>query len=123
MKEKIKTESQEAIALSKWAKQNKEEHPELRLFFAIPNGGLRHITTASRMKLEGVRKGVLDYMLPVARHGKHGLFIELKKVKGGSTSPEQRKEILDLKKEGYAAVVAKGADEGIRYLKKYLNIK
>lgn len=120
---KVKTESQEAMTFSKWAKQNKEEHPELRLLFAVPNGGKRHIATASRMKLEGVRAGVLDYMLPVARHGKHGLFIELKRIKGGSTSPEQRQEILDLKKEGYAAVVAKGADEGIRYLKKYLNIK
>lgn len=70
--------------------------PELRWFHAIPNGGSRGDDAKSRairggqMKAEGVRKGVADTFLPVARGGWHGLYIEIKKPgKRSSTSEEQ----------------------------------
>src|SRR5262245_64718583 len=50
-----------------------------RLCFAIPNGGARDVITAGRLKAEGVRAGVPDVCLPVARAGYHGLFLEVKR--------------------------------------------
>lgn len=90
------------------------------LLFAIPNGGKRHITTALKMKLEGVRKGVPDLFLPVARHGFHGLFIELKKAKGGTTSRDQKHWLSTLAKQGYAAYLCRGADAAKEAITDYL---
>jgi hypothetical protein len=94
--------------------------------FAIPNGGIRDKITAARLKAEGVRKGVLDVMLPVARHGMHGLFIELKRPKSegltkGQTSDSQDDEIAELRAEGYGACVCYGWQEAVAVLKEYLS--
>jgi hypothetical protein len=40
---------------------------QLSLMFAIPNGGLRHKAEANKLKSEGVKAGVPDIMLPIAR--------------------------------------------------------
>ena len=77
-----------------------EIHPELRLMFAIPNGGQRNPATAGRLKAEGVKAGVPDTFLPIARRDFHGLFIEFKKV-GGKTSPAQDEMILQLRRQKY----------------------
>ena len=71
-------------------------HPELvtRLFH-VPNGGRRSKGEAVRFKAQGVRPGVLDYFLPVARGGHHGLAIELKRH-DGDLEGEQRVEIEQL---------------------------
>ena len=82
--------------------------PELGLLFAIPNGGKRGIATAARLKLEGVKPGVPDLMLPVARQGFHGLFIEMKRTKGSSVSREQKTFATALQQQRYRVEVAKG---------------
>lgn len=64
--------------------------PALRWLHAIPNGGYRDPVTAARMKAEGVKSGVADVFLPVARHGMHGLYIEMKKPGKGRSSEEQK---------------------------------
>lgn len=46
--------------------------------FAIPNGGKRNVREAARLKRQGVKAGVSDLMLNIARNGYHGLDIELK---------------------------------------------
>jgi hypothetical protein len=63
--------------------------PALRWLHAIPNGGYRDPVTAARMKAEGVKSGVADIFLPVARGGVHGLYIEMKKPGSGKQSKEQ----------------------------------
>lgn len=93
--------------------------PELRLFHAIPNGGHRSRRTAGAMKAEGVRRGVPDYCLPVARGGFHGLYIELKNATG-RTSPEQRQWIADLTEQGYRAVVVRQWEAAWDELRSYL---
>lgn len=53
--------------------------PELKWVFAIPNGGERNPVVAARLKNEGVKSGVSDICLPIARRGYHGFFLEMKK--------------------------------------------
>lgn len=88
--------------------------------FAIPNGGHRHVATAKKMKSEGVRAGVPDCMLPVAKGGYHGIFIELKKTKTGRVSKEQKAWNEFLNEQGYLAVICYGFDEAKKAIEEYL---
>lgn len=117
----MKTESEEQIKVIQWCKRNTHLHPELDEIFAIPNGGKRHIATASRLKLEGVKPGIPDLFLSVARRGFHGLYIEMKSMVG-DLSPAQKKRIPKLKARGYAVIVCKGAAKAIHLIKSYLKI-
>lgn len=76
------SETLEQQALFQWAAYNETIIPELKLLHAIPNGGKRYKATAVRLKKEGVRSGVPDVFLPVARHDKHGLYVEMKAYRG-----------------------------------------
>lgn len=112
------TEHQEQAALIQWFDV---QHKDLRgRLFAIPNGGQRHVAVATKLKAEGVRRGVPDLMLPVARHGFHGLFIELK-AKGGRPTKEQLDWLGFLGEQGYMAVVCVGAQAAINTISSYLN--
>ena len=108
------TESQEQQAVVEWALWK-----GLPLL-AIPNGGKRSAATAARLKAEGVRPGVPDLLLPMARRGFHGLFIEMKRTKGGRVSDAQREWLHLLDAEGYRAIVCYGAGEAIREIEAYL---
>ena len=90
------------------------------LLFAIPNGGQRNVIVASKLKAEGVRAGVPDLFLAVARHGGHGLFIEMKKAKGGQTSDKQDAMIAALDAQGYYTVVSHGWESAKRSIESYL---
>ena len=90
------------VALFCCASQHFNEYPQLRLMYAIPNGGKRDKITASNLKAEGVKAGMLDVCLPWPNCGKHGLYIELKVGKHKPTE-EQYWYIAELKKAGFAA--------------------
>ena len=78
--------------------------PELRWLHAIPNGGSRNIAEAKKMKGEGIKSGILDLFLPVARHGFYGFYIELKFKKNTlSSNQEEFKDFVE--KQGYLARV------------------
>jgi len=123
MQNKIKSESEEQIRLMQWCKRNQKKHPKLRKIFAIPNGGKRHIATAARMKLEGVKRGVPDLFLPVPSRGYAGLFIEMKRIKGGKISKDQEEWKEMLSEENFAWVLAKGFVQAKRLIKGYLKLK
>ena len=76
----IQREAQEQRALFRWAALHTSKYPGLEMLFAIPNGGRRDARTAALLKAEGMRAGVPDICLPVARHGYGALWIELKCV-------------------------------------------
>ena len=95
-------------------------HPTVRIF-AIPNGGRRGKLEAMRLQLEGVSPGVPDLMLPTPRGKHHGLFIEMKRTKGGRTSTEQKDWIAYLNAQGYRAVVCKGFEEAKNEIECYLS--
>lgn len=109
----------EGVNLMRWVRLSTARYPDLARMYHIPNGGDRHRAVAAKMKAEGVRKGVLDYCLPVARGGWHGLYIELKAGKGRPT-PEQKDEIEHLRRDGYRAELCTGWQACVDVLVSYL---
>lgn len=114
------TENQEQAALFEWASMSEGRHPELKLLHSIPNGGYRPPRTAAILKATGVKAGVPDICLPVARGGFYGLYIEMKREKGGSLSASQRVWLNRLDKQGYRAVVCKGFEAARAEILNYL---
>lgn len=115
------TEAQEQEWLFQWATAMRTlRWPELELMFHVPNGGSRNKVEAARLKAQGVKAGVPDIFLPVARKGWHGLFIELKRLVGGKVSPEQEMMIKRLNEQGYRAVVCKGWNAAADEIEKYM---
>src|SRR5215471_3443928 len=99
------TEAAHQTALFAWAALSTHQWPELEYMFAVPNGGTRNKVEAGFLKAQGVRSGVPDICLPVARWGKHGLWIELKV--GRNTPTEKQVQWHEaLSRFGYAVVVA-----------------
>lgn len=108
-------ESEEQAALFDWA----DYKPELEWMFAIPNGGSRNPIEAKNLKRQGVRAGVSDIALLLARGKYHALLIELKVGKNIPTK-EQVKFLLHHNINGYCGVICYGAEEAIEVICKYL---
>lgn len=119
----VPTESNEQKTLFEWAKRMEYKWPELSLMYHIPNEGKRSRVTGARMKAEGLRNGVPDICLPVARGGSHGLYIELKRRKGAKITKEQLEWVERLAAEGYVAAVCLGCDEAISLITRYMSGK
>ena len=115
----IATEHAEQVALMQWAEAEAHHHPELGLLFAIPNGGHRVPAVAVKLKREGVKSGVPDLFLPVARQDCHGLWLEMK-AKDGRVSEKQGDWMEKLEEQGYRVAVAFSAEEAITVIKEYL---
>lgn len=115
------SEHEEQVALMEWAAYQANAAPELGLLFAIPNGGDRHPAVAAKLKAEGVKAGVPDLMLPVARGPYHGAFVELK-VGRNRPHAAQLEWIERLRRQGYYAVVCHGFDEARQAIEDYLSL-
>lgn len=126
-------EHEEQVAVIDWAQLLSGQIPELALLFAIPNGAklpyfqaqgkngktYRWSPEAEKLKREGLRRGVPDLFLPVARNGFHGLFIELKY--GRNKPSDDQVAYLDaVAAQGYLAAVCWGAEDAIETLTEYL---
>ena len=115
------TESVEQQNLFRWARLQSGAHPELALLYHIPNEGKRSVHTGRRMRAEGLKRGVPDICLPVARGGKHGLYVELKRLRGSKTSDDQREWLAALEAQGYAVALCKGWEAAAEVITKYIN--
>ena len=116
----IPTESEEQQALFRWAAYEAGMYPELKLLYHVPNEGQRSRATGGRMKCEGLKSGVPDICLPVPRDGFHGLYIELKRTKGGRITVEQAEWLENLAAEGYYACICKGWEKASELIVQYL---
>lgn len=96
----VGTEHSHQVALFMWAAHQFQQYPELKWMYAIPNGGERNVAVAGRLRAEGVKSGVSDICLPVARGGFHGLYIEMKKP-GGKESANQKEFGAFVQTQGY----------------------
>ena len=106
-KDCLTTEHAEQVKFVWWFRQ---AYPSV-LIFAIPNGGFRSKVTAQKMKMEGVTPGVPDLCIPEWK-----TYIEMKRVKNSSTSPEQRAIIEQLKGCGYTVEVCKGFEAAKKFV-------
>jgi hypothetical protein len=97
---------------------NFEETGALRLF-AVPNGGIRYIQEAIRLKAEGVQRGIPDLVLPIPRGGYCGAYLELKATKG-RLSEEQKDWLCFLESQGYAVEVSWAVQDAFQFLRDYL---
>ena len=114
------SEEQEQEAVFEWVVLMRNQYPELDLLYHCPNGADRHPAVAAKLKRQGVKAGVPDLFLPVARGGFHGLYIELKRRKGGRVSEEQASWLKALEGQMYRAVVCHGAEEACDEIYRYL---
>lgn len=101
-KDIIPTEHFEQRNLVQWFRRT---YPGVRIF-AIANGGYRTPTTAAKLKAEGVSKGIPDLFVPEWK-----LWIEMKRIKGGTVSPEQKDWISYLESIGYKCIIGKGCED------------
>lgn len=93
--------------------------PELKCFFAVPNQGAARL---KNLQTEGTLRGVFDTFLAVPRNGKHGLFGELKRRKGGKVSQEQYNFAALVTSQGYEAQIWYGCEEAWDSILKYLSV-
>jgi len=115
------TEEQHQIRLFEELDKMAVKHPELLDCTHIPNGGYRPKKTGATMRQSGVKPGFPDIFLPVARKGRHGLFVELKSVKkSAKVSLVQQIVMLRLIDYGYEAVVCYGWEEAYKAIISYL---
>lgn len=107
----------------KWSQQPyiRKKWPELSLLYHIKNETQEGAARVAVDKSMGVKKGVPDLCLPVARGNYHGLYIEMKTDKGRTTS-EQNWWIEHLSQQGNFAEVCHGWESAVRVLEWYLSL-
>lgn len=116
---RLDDESGHQEALFEWAAYHMDCMPELEYMHHIPNGGKRDKRTAVALKRQGVKAGVPDICLPVARNGYHGLYIELKAGKNKATKNREKWQVF-LNDQGYYAVICYGWHEAAKVIEEYL---
>ena len=104
---RVPTEHFEQVAFINWSRAT---YPDL-LIYAIPNGGFRMPQTRKHLKEEGVQPGIPDLHIP-----EFNLYIEMKRVKGGSLSKVQKHIIAHLKSIGCQVEVCLGFQEAKKVL-------
>lgn len=113
-------EGQEQAAL---LREVELRYPEaFKLIYHVPNGGHRHKLVAIKLKGQGVKAGVPDLVLPMARGGYFGLYIEFKAMPpfDAAVSASQDAYIQALTDQGYLAVVCRGHIDALECLRAYL---
>lgn len=95
-------------------------HEYAKLLHHSPNGGKRNAIEAAKFKAMGVRAGFPDLILCIARHGYHGLFIELKTATGKQSDNQKYYQYI-LEEQGYKYVVIRSIEEFKNEISKYLN--
>lgn len=116
----IDREGQEQAALMK---EIELRYPAAaKLIYHVPNGGHRHKLVAVKLKEQGMKAGVPDLVLPMARGGYFGLYIEFKAMPpfDAAVSASQASYIQALIAQGYLAVVCRGHIDALECLRAYL---
>ena len=95
-----------------------------RLMYHVPNGGHRHKLVAIKLKEQGVKAGVPDLVLPMARGGYFGLYIEFKATppNDAPVSTTQHAWIRSLNEQGYLAIICRGHFDAIEQIRAYLRL-
>lgn len=108
----VNGEHVEQVTFVRWFRAT---YPGVRIF-AIPNGGYRDKRTAQRLKDEGVEPGVPDLYVPA-----WGLWIEMKRTKGGKVSEDQAEWLDYLQSVGDSVVVGYGWEDASAKVRTFVN--
>jgi hypothetical protein len=94
------------------------------LIYHVPNGGHRHKMVALKLKGQGVKAGVPDLVLPMARGGYFGLYLEFKATapNDAAVSATQHAWIRRLNDQGYLAIVCRGHFDAMEQIRTYLRL-
>lgn len=94
-------------------------HPDISDFVIhIANEGKRSPRYGAKMKRMGLRKGVSDILITMARHGYHGAWIEIKS-ESGVVSLDQKRFHKQQTSQGYYCEVTIGIDASIAAIEWY----
>lgn len=117
------SEARHQAAVIQWSQQPeiRSRWPELKLLYHIKNETKEGARQIAVDKALGVKKGVPDLHLPVARGSYHSLYIEMKKENGKAT-PEQNWWGEQLLAQGNRCEVCRGWKEAVRVLEWYLSL-
>ncbi len=120
MEPPVPTESAEQQTLFTWAEYNRAKYPELRWMYHIPNEGKRSFQRGAQMRREGLKPGVPDVCLPVARGNYSALYIEMKRIRGGRLTAEQKEWADGLRRCGNLVMRCNGWEQAARVIEQYL---
>ena len=100
----------------------------IKLFSATAQSTFTGWSGINKNKKSGVRRGMPDLIICLPSDQTKSnrdilVFIEMKRLKGGRTSPEQRAWIEFINRSGNYGFVAKGAQVAIDFLKSLLKPK
>jgi hypothetical protein len=127
---KAQTENQIQADFFTWLALHEKKYPELGLFYAIPNGSHKSPAARGLFKRTGLKAGVPDVHLPIARacyvldrrwNGYAGLWIEFKADKG-RVSPIQKEWHERLEKQQHVIAVCRSWTEAANVVIDYLNL-
>nr|DAH33307.1 MAG TPA: Nuclease [Caudoviricetes sp.] len=122
MRNAMRSEDTEQIAVIQWTQYNVNHHPELKWLHHVPNGGSRNRLEAVKLKQMGVKAGVADLCLPYPKGIYCGLYIEMKF--GNNRQQDTQKEFLaDMAAAGHFVATCYSAEEAISIITEYLNLK
>lgn len=119
--------AEQAAVVSWWHHYSKTVPCDHRLLIAIPNAQKlmafatnRHAFMQS-LRNEGFRDGAPDLVLFRPSATFNGLIIEMKRRTKGKVSDVQFAMLDILQESGYCTCIARGADEAIAQIKRYLH--
>jgi len=107
------SEHQEQVAFINWFKLN---FPTM-IIFAIPNGGVRDIGTALKLKKEGALSGVSDLCILIPQN--KTVFLEMK-TETGKLSKSQKEFFKNLDLLGFDYFVGYGAKDASAKFLEYI---
>ena len=84
-------------------------------YWQSQTGGWRSVVTAARLKAEGVSRGVPDLFIPELK-----LFIEMKRIKGGVISQDQKDWKNYLETNGYKVLICNGFENAKKEVEGWL---
>lgn len=118
----IPKEYDEQCAVFDYARVKARQDRRWHLLFSTLNGVRLPIGLAKKCKRAGNKPGVPDLILPVRGYAAcPGLYIELKRIKGGRVDEEQNFFHHLLRQQGYQVEVCRGATEAINVINAYLD--
>lgn len=127
----VPLEEDECKWLMEWALvQRFHGIPLERLLIRVPNGAYHGrdrragAVIARKLREQGMKPGVFDYILPLpiirVACFVPGLWLEMKRTRGGTVSDEQQSFMALMLNFGWRCEVARGWVEGSEIITKYL---